>query len=143
MGTGRPGKKARARNNKAIWERNKAKNTSPVVITKFVVVDKPQIVEDAKPFSYLPIPDDWSVDFIKSVDFLSTYQWKRLRMSAFVLYGNKCMCCGASANDIKLNVDHILPRKTNPELCLTLSNLQILCEDCNCGKGNHFKTSWK
>ena len=35
-----------------------------------------------------------------------------------------------------MNVDHIRPRKTHPELALAFENLQVLCGLCNKGKGN-------
>lgn len=38
---------------------------------------------------------------------------------------------------------HIQPRKTHPHLALVLSNLQVLCHDCNHGKGNWDTTDWR
>ena len=35
------------------------------------------------------------------------------------------------------------PRKTHPHLALSLDNLQVLCEDCNCGKGSWDSTDWR
>lgn len=59
-------------------------------------------------------------------------------------YFGRCMCCGASAGaGVYLCVDHIKPRKTHPELALELSNLQILCNKCNHGKGNWSTTDWR
>lgn len=42
-----------------------------------------------------------------------------------------------------MNVDHIKPRKTHPHLALDPSNLQVLCDVCNHGKGNWDKTDWR
>ena len=42
-----------------------------------------------------------------------------------------------------MNVDHIKPRKKYPELALDKSNLQVLCEECNHGKGNWDETDWR
>jgi hypothetical protein len=79
-----------------------------------------------------------------SDDFLQSKSWKRLRIQAFDKYGNFCSCCGAKPTDgIRLNVDHIKPRKIFPELALNLDNLQVLCEDCNSGKGNWNMTNFK
>jgi 5-methylcytosine-specific restriction endonuclease McrA len=81
---------------------------------------------------------------VKSVSFLETYQWRRLRMEALKKYGPKCMCCGATPKDgAVMNVDHIKPRKLFPELALDLGNLQILCHECNHGKGNWDQTDWR
>lgn len=79
-----------------------------------------------------------------SKDFLKTFEWRKLRMQALTKYGNKCMCCGASpSTGAVINVDHIKPRKLFPALALELSNLQILCADCNHGKGNWNETDWR
>lgn len=80
----------------------------------------------------------------ESDKFLASYDWKRLRMEALKLHGAKCQCCGASpSTGAVLNVDHVLPRKTHPHLSLELSNLQVLCGDCNHGKGNWDTTDWR
>lgn len=74
---------------------------------------------------------------IASSKFLETYSWRKLRMRALQLYGSKCHCCGATPESgAVINVDHIKPRKYYPELALDINNTQILCHDCNHGKGN-------
>lgn len=56
---------------------------------------------------------------------------------ALNLYGLTCQCYGASVkHGATLNVDHIKPRKFFPHLALDINNLQVLCSDCNHGKGN-------
>ena len=76
--------------------------------------------------------------------FLQSYEWRRVRMEALKLYGNRCQCCGASpATGAVINVDHIKPRRLFPDLALTVSNLQVLCETCNHGKGNWDMTDWR
>ena len=42
-----------------------------------------------------------------------------------------------------MNVDHIKPRRLYPGLALEKSNLQVLCADCNHGKGNWDQTDWR
>lgn len=80
---------------------------------------------------------------VTTKEFLSTWEWKTLRYEVLVEQGAKCNCCGATAKDgVVMNVDHIKPRKTHPHLALTKSNLQVLCSDCNMGKGNWDDTSW-
>ena len=73
--------------------------------------------------------------------FYLSKAWRVLRMKAIKKYGRVCMCCGAS--DQPIHVDHIKPRFKHPELELELSNLQILCEDCNMGKGGWDETDWR
>lgn len=88
------------------------------------------------------LPYGWAEEFIQSDKFLRSLEWKRLRVDAIEKYGNKCMMCGNSPPDVVINVDHILPRKLRPDLAMTLSNLQILCADCNQGKGNRYVTNY-
>jgi hypothetical protein len=81
---------------------------------------------------------------VKTDAFLSTYEWRKLRMMALKKYGPRCQCCGATpANGAVMNVDHIKPRKLFPDLALDINNLQILCHDCNHGKGNWDETDWR
>lgn len=76
--------------------------------------------------------------------FLSTFQWRKVRMEALKKYGPRCQCCGATpADGAVMNVDHIKPRKKWPSLALDVNNLQILCHDCNHGKGNWDDTDWR
>lgn len=65
--------------------------------------------------------------------FYETREWRKLRFQALLKYGRKCLCCNAT--DKVLHVDHVKPRSKFPELELDINNLQILCEDCNMGKG--------
>lgn len=77
-------------------------------------------------------------------EFLSTYQWRRTRMVALKKYGARCQCCGASpATGAVIHVDHIKPRKLFPKLALDVNNLQVLCHECNHGKGNWDTTDWR
>lgn len=77
-------------------------------------------------------------------NFYSSDEWRALRYAAFAAYGRKCGCCGASPETgAVMHVDHIKPRFTHPELALELSNLQILCADCNQGKGAWDSTDWR
>ncbi|MCA1839692.1 MAG: HNH endonuclease [Actinobacteria bacterium] len=81
-----------------------------------------------------------------STAFLRSYAWRKLRLTILLREGRRCGACGArpnSSNSVRLNVDHILPRKTHPELALDPDNLQVLCEDCNHGKGNWNATDFR
>lgn len=87
---------------------------------------------------------EFTDEFVKSSEFLKTYEWRRVRKYVLTKYEGRCMCCGRTASDdIVLNVDHIKPRKTHPELALEASNLQILCNECNHGKGNWNTADWR
>ena len=81
---------------------------------------------------------------VNSDEFLQSYAWRKLRMQALKACGARCGCCGATAADgVRIHVDHIKPRRNFPELAFELSNLQVLCEDCNHGKGNWDSTDWR
>lgn len=76
--------------------------------------------------------------------FYYSRAWLDLRYKALIKNDGRCECCGRSKKDgIKLHVDHIKPRSKFPELELVLSNLQVLCEDCNRGKSNIDDTDWR
>jgi len=80
----------------------------------------------------------------KKVNFYQTREWRELRVEALVKYGRKCCLCGRTVGDgVVLHVDHIKPRSKFPQLELVLSNMQILCEDCNMGKSNHYSDKWR
>lgn len=77
-------------------------------------------------------------------EFLESFQWRKLRMEILKEQGARCSCCGATPKDgLRMHVDHIKPRRTHPELALVKSNLQVLCEVCNHGKGNWDQTDWR
>lgn len=79
-----------------------------------------------------------------SVAFFEGRAWKELRYKALQVCGGKCQACGASARDGSiLHVDHVKPRYKFPKLELELSNLQVLCADCNIGKGAWDETDWR
>ncbi len=58
-------------------------------------------------------------------------RWKALRVQALRRDDWQCVCCGARG---RLEVDHIKPVRTHPELAFTLSNLQSLCGVCHARK---------
>ena len=85
-----------------------------------------------------------AVHFAVTDDFLQTYEWRRVRMEALKKCGARCQCCGATpADGIVINVDHIKPRRLFPQLALSVDNLQVLCNQCNHGKGNWDMTDWR
>lgn len=106
----------------------------PVHITFYAPGEPPQVfTEQDMPL----VPPD------KDTDFYASDAWRKLRYQALEHLGNRCVCCGATPeHGVRLHVDHIKPRSRYPQLALALSNLQILCEDCNLGKGNRSERQW-
>ena len=79
--------------------------------------------------------------FLKSAQFLRSREWLELRYKALLRCGKQCMCCGARPMPSNpLQVDHIKPRSKFPELAMDINNLQVLCMQCNFGKGAWDKT---
>lgn len=79
-----------------------------------------------------------------TVGFYQSDAWRHVRYQALKKHGAACQCCGAKGRPgHPLHVDHIKPRSKFPELELDLSNLQILCEDCNLGKRAWDDTDWR
>jgi len=72
--------------------------------------------------------------------FYASWEWKRLRFEVLKTYGAVCMCCGSTE---KIVVDHIKSRRLHPELQLKFENLQVLCDDCNRGKGYTDETDFR
>lgn len=75
-------------------------------------------------------------------DFYRSWDWRTLRMKVIKKYGRRCMCCGSTPGDVdtsgapvRIVVDHIKPIATVWQMRLVPSNLQILCDECNMGKG--------
>lgn len=73
--------------------------------------------------------------------FYLTREWRELRYKALRSCGARCQCCGST--EAKLHVDHIKPRSRFPGLELQIQNLQVLCADCNLGKGAWDSTDWR
>jgi HNH endonuclease len=89
------------------------------------------------------VPIEWPT----ADEFYRSHGWRRLRVDA--LEGNRerygtltCECCLTMAAG-QWHVDHIRPRSSHPELALEPANLQVLCEDCNVGKGARYATDWR
>jgi 5-methylcytosine-specific restriction endonuclease McrA len=57
-------------------------------------------------------------------------------LRSFSFLSKRCLACGRLSKDVILNVDHVPPRRLYPELALAIENLQVLCAQCNQGKGN-------
>jgi hypothetical protein len=80
-------------------------------------------------------------------EFYRSHGWRSVRIDALEAnrerYGAlTCECCLTMTTG-QWHVDHIHPRSSHPELALDLANLQVLCEDCNVGKGARYTTDWR
>ena len=72
--------------------------------------------------------------------FYESGEWRRVRFEALLKSKRCCTLCGARD---RLHVDHIKPKSKYPELSLDINNLQVLCADCNLGKGNRDETDFR
>ncbi len=69
-------------------------------------------------------------------EFYLTKEWRTIRATVLMNSNGRCKLCGrGEKHGICVHVDHIKPRSQFPELELSYPNLQVLCEDCNLGKG--------
>ena len=75
--------------------------------------------------------------------FYTSPAWRSTRYAALARSRGRCECCGRSSWSTTLHVDHIMPRSWAPELALEGENLQVLCDDCNLGKGNTDAIDWR
>lgn len=82
--------------------------------------------------------------------FYKSWDWRTLRMEVIKERGRRCECCGATPADmdmsgkpVKICVDHIKPLARYWHLRLDKANLQILCDECNQGKGAWDETDWR
>lgn len=83
-------------------------------------------------------------------EFYLSWEWRTIRMEALKKHGAKCQCCGAKAGEVtvtgdpvRICVDHIKPLAKYWHLRLVPSNLQVLCDECNQGKGAWDETDWR
>jgi 5-methylcytosine-specific restriction endonuclease McrA len=61
-------------------------------------------------------------------------RWQKLRKQIFQRYGRRCMRCGCSDADDRLELDHIKSWKEYRLLRYDPENLQVLCQFCNLWK---------
>lgn len=78
--------------------------------------------------------------------FYASWEWRTVRMVVLKKYGHRCQSCGAkplAGNEVRLTVDHIKPLSKHWELRLDPDNLQVLCDECNMGKGAWDETDYR
>ena len=73
-----------------------------------------------------------------SAKVIKSKRWPALRYRAKRRDGFQCVQCGAHG---RLEVDHIKPVRTHPELAFELSNLQSLCRSCH-SKKTRVEVGW-
>lgn len=77
----------------------------------------------------------------KNKDFYNSKHWKRIRLQALERDSYCCVICMREDKVTEARiVDHIKPINQNPELKLTLSNMQSLCIKCNAKKTRSDRT---
>lgn len=83
-------------------------------------------------------------------DFYKSWDWRTLRMEVLKEHGRACQCCGAepgmktaAGEPVRICVDHIKPLSKFWHLRLDRKNLQVLCDECNQGKGNWDQTDFR
>lgn len=119
-------------------KKQKAANKKAIEILAGISTSKPQKPIKAKK-SFVP------KEAIK--EFYASWGWRTLRMETLKKYGAKCQCCGATPGHVaadgtavRIVVDHIKPLSRHWHLRLEPENLQVLCDECNQGKGNWDQT---
>jgi 5-methylcytosine-specific restriction endonuclease McrA len=82
---------------------------------------------------------------IPGAEFYQSLAWRELRYKVLMKSKGCCEACRRTARDhgVALHVDHIMPRSQFPDVALEETNLQVLCDDCNIGKGTGDTTDWR
>ncbi|MGR9130804.1 HNH endonuclease [Rhizobium leguminosarum] len=75
-------------------------------------------------------------------EFYKSWKWRAARVKVLQHFSASCQLCGASSkhfdmtgDPVRIVVDHIYPLHTHWHMRLDASNLQVLCDECNQGKG--------
>lgn len=74
--------------------------------------------------------------------FYKSWEWRSARLKVLQRFSAICQLCGSSSKHLDMSgepvrivVDHIYPLHTHWHMRLDASNLQVLCDECNQGKG--------
>lgn len=102
------------------------------------------VKKEPKPFA--PSPNRRN----STKSFYASWEWRRLRMEVLMEHGHRCQSCGATPKDVTISgagvrivVDHIKPLLKFWHLRLDRNNLQVLCDECNMGKGAWDDTDYR
>ena len=69
--------------------------------------------------------------------FYTTRAWRSARYNFLKTQTNwRCRCCGTTAAQARLVVDHVLSVREHWDRRLDPTNFQVLCDDCNLAKGS-------
>lgn len=71
---------------------------------------------------------------------LKTRRWQTLRHLILERDGYACRDCGTRRG--RLEIDHVQPVRTRPDLAFSLANLQALCPRCH-AKKTRLECGWK
>lgn len=95
---------------------------------------KPLITKTVQ-YTYNPADD------VRLQAFYNSPEWRMVRYEILRRDGAKCACCRTTEKPV--HVDHIKPLRVFWALRLDPNNLQVLCEDCNVGKGTRHADDWR
>lgn len=136
--------------------KNKMKRSSDAALAclKSNLGNRPPVKKDMQAASLLPNSlSDYVGAAVPSAvkkEFYRSWEWRTLRMEVLKERGRRCECCGSSPTDVdmagkpvKICVDHIKSLSKHWHLRLEKTNLQILCDECNQGKGAWDETDWR
>lgn len=125
--------------NKVVFAKKLTGKTELAVVP--VKVKRIKIVESTKVIKFPNVAAQPSEDSITA--FYASWEWKRLSYDIKLERGRKCECCGAKAPDVRIVTDHVKPLRHYWHLRLDVMNLQVLCEDCNMGKGSRDESDFR
>jgi hypothetical protein len=93
----------------------------------------------------IPKEDDPSSPTSEMIrDFYESWEWSRLAYDSKKQMGRRCALCGKTPeHGVAIHSDHIKPIRHHWHLRLDPSNIQILCVECNRGKGSRDETDWR
>jgi 5-methylcytosine-specific restriction endonuclease McrA len=95
--------------------------------------------------SQRPASENARADAGKFKKFYGSRAWRAARYAFLKTQSRplRCKCCGATAADTRLVVDHIVAIKKDWVRRLDQANMQLLCNDCNLAKASSDSTDWR
>lgn len=89
-----------------------------------------------------PLPMDQILPFEVGQKFYKSRAWQKCRKTILATHDHRCNYCqrDLTYDRESLNVDHIIPLRRYYSHRTEISNLQILCCDCNKAKGNKLES---